>query len=81
MQDQCPCVLVLFFLILCFHGLTHLRPIKLPAPPASETLLSLTGLWDFCALGVFTEEIETTGDSFLKFGLAIKISVLGGSIP
>lgn len=59
---------------------THLRPIKLPAPPASETLLS-TELWDFCALGVFREEIETTGDSFLKFGLAIKISVLGGSIP
>lgn len=24
---------------------------------------------------VFREEIETTGDSFLKFGLAIKISV------
>lgn len=81
MQDQCPHVLViLLFLILCFHGLTHLRPIKLPAPPASETLLS-TELWDFCALGVFREEIETTGDSFLKFGLAIKISVLGGSIP
>lgn len=80
MQDQCAGDLIFSdFMFSWTH--THLRPIKLPAPPASETLLSSTGLWDFCALGVFREEIETTGDSFLKFGLAIKISVLGGSIP
>lgn len=55
---------------------------KLSAPPASEPLLlEVHRALGFLCIGGVREETETTGDSFLKFGLAIKISVRRESIP